>query len=99
MGLAGVVCALVFAIVCGFASAGFNSGEFELEGGSGLAVVRGSGGLLGRVVFGSVRVVDLSPNDRWHWSIDGATEPGRRASATGSDLSGDSSATIRRPML
>jgi hypothetical protein len=86
MRMAGVVCALVFAIVCGAALAGVSTGEFELEGGSGVFVVRGNGGLLGRVVSGSVRVIDLSPNDRWHWSIDGVTVPGRRASATGSDL-------------
>ena len=41
------------------------AGALSIEGGKGVIVVRGNGGLLGRVAHGSVEVVDLTPADAW----------------------------------
>ncbi len=49
------------------------AGALSIEGGRGVIVVRGSGGLLGRVAHGSVEVLDLTPLDAWRPVVNGVT--------------------------
>jgi hypothetical protein len=46
-------------------------GTLSIEGGVGAITITGRGAVLGRVVFGSVKVVDLTPTDRWDAMING----------------------------
>jgi hypothetical protein len=62
------------------------AGALSIEGGKGVIVVRGNGGLLGRVAKGSVEVVDLTPLDAWRPAVNGTTRP-RRVFSKGVNLS------------
>jgi hypothetical protein len=62
------------------------AGTLSVEGGKGVVVVRGNGGLLGRVARGSVDVADLSPGDAWRPTVNGVTR-GRRVVVRGANLS------------
>ncbi len=64
---------------------GAGVGTLSIEGGKGVVVVRGSGGLLGRVVHGSVEVVDLTPDDAWRPTVNGVSRA-RRVSMRGWNL-------------
>ena len=46
-------------------------GTLSVEGAVGVVTVTGRGAVLGRVVSGSVRIVDVSPDDRWEPMING----------------------------
>lgn len=46
-------------------------GTLSVEGAAGVITVTGRGAVLGRVVSGSVRIVDVSPDDRWEPMING----------------------------
>jgi hypothetical protein len=46
-------------------------GTLSVEGAAGIVTVTGRGAVLGRVVSGSVRIVDVSPDDRWEPMING----------------------------
>ena len=75
------------------------AGALSIEGGKGFVVVRGNGGLLGRVARGSVEVLDLTPADAWRPVVNGSRRPAR-FSARGANLSfrilgGDYRVTIR----
>jgi len=61
------------------------AGALSVEGGKGMIVVRGNGGLLGRVGHGSVELVDLTTGDTWRPTVNGSTRP-RRVGAKGSNL-------------
>jgi len=62
------------------------AGALSIEGGRGVIVVRGNGGLLGRVAHGSVEVVDLTPNDQWKPVVNGVTRS-RRVLSKGANVS------------
>ena len=62
------------------------AGALSIEGGRGVIVIRGNGGLLGRVSHGSVEVVDLSPGDAWRPAVNGVTRL-RRSVSKGANLS------------
>jgi len=62
------------------------AGALSIEGGRGVIVVRGSGGLLGRVAHGSVEVVDLTPTDAWRPVVNGVPR-GRRVVSKGANVS------------
>ncbi len=62
------------------------AGSLSIEGGKGFFVVRGNGGLLGRVAKGTVEVVDLTPGDAWRPVVNGTTHV-TRFSTKGSNLS------------
>ncbi len=47
------------------------AGTLSIEGGKGVVVVRGNGGLLGRLAKGAVEIVDLSPADQWKPTLNG----------------------------
>jgi hypothetical protein len=47
------------------------AGGLSVEGGKGVIVIRGNGGLLGRVSKGSVELVDLTPADAWRPYVNG----------------------------
>lgn len=51
------------------------SGSLSIEGGRGTVVVKGSGGIIGRVDAGSVQIVDQTPNDRWAVIVNGIARP------------------------
>jgi hypothetical protein len=61
------------------------AGALSIEGGKGVIVVRGNGGILGRVARGSVEVVDLTPADSWRPVVNGVTRP-RKMVSKGSNL-------------
>jgi hypothetical protein len=74
-------------------------GALSIEGGRGVIVVRGSGGLLGRVAHGSVEVVDLTPLDAWRPAVNGVTHS-RRVFSKGANvtyriLGGDYKVTVK----
>lgn len=86
-----IACLLVVSVVVvssAFAAAGVRQppGMLSVEGGRGVVIIRGNGGLLGRVAQGSVIVVDLSPSDPWRWSVNGIARE-RRATLKRSELS------------
>jgi hypothetical protein len=62
------------------------AGALSIEGGKGFIVVRGNGGLLGRITKGSIDVVDLTPTDTWRPVVNGSTRS-RHFSTKGSNLS------------
>ena len=62
------------------------AGALSIEGGKGVIVVRGNGGLLGRVARGSVEVVDLTPGDAWRPVVNGIPRQ-RRIVSKGANLS------------
>jgi len=62
------------------------AGALSVEGGRGVIVVRGNGGLLGRIGKGSVEVVDLTPTDTWKPVVNGAPRP-RKSTNKGVNLS------------
>ena len=62
------------------------AGALSVEGGRGVIVVRGNGGLLGRIGKGSVEVVDLTPADTWKPVVNGAPRP-RRSTSKGTNVS------------
>lgn len=62
------------------------AGALSIEGGRGVILVRGNGGLLGRVARGSVEVVDLTPGDAWRPAVNGSTRA-RRMFVKGTNLS------------
>jgi hypothetical protein len=75
------------------------AGALSIEGGKGFIVVRGNGGLLGRVAKGSVEVVDLTPADAWRPVVNGSRRAARY-STKGSNVSfrilgGDYRITVR----
>jgi hypothetical protein len=75
------------------------AGALSIEGGKGFVVVRGNGGLLGRVARGSVEVLDLTPADAWRPVVNGSRRTGK-FSTKGVNLSfrilgGDYRITIR----
>jgi hypothetical protein len=75
------------------------AGALSIEDGKGFVVIRGNGGLLGRVAKGSVEVLDLTPADAWRPVVNGSRRPGR-FSTKGSNVSfrilgGDYRVTIR----
>jgi hypothetical protein len=75
------------------------AGALSIEGGKGFVVVRGNGGLLGRVTRGSVEVLDLTPADAWRPVVNGSRRTGK-FSSKGANLSfrilgGDYRITIR----
>ena len=75
------------------------AGALSIEGGKGFIVVRGNGGLLGRVAKGSVEVLDLTPADAWRPVVNGSRR-GARYSTKGNNVSfrilgGDYRVTIR----
>ena len=47
------------------------AGTLSVEGATGAVTVTGRGAVLGRLVSGSVRIVDLTPDDRWEPMING----------------------------
>ena len=53
------------------------AGALSVEGGKGVIVVRGNGGLLGRLGRGSVEIVDLTPADQWKPTVNGVTRSRR----------------------
>jgi hypothetical protein len=102
--LAVAIAVLVLAVI---ASAGIAAastpkppaGALSIEGGKGFIVVRGNGGLLGRVAKGSADVVDLTPGDAWRPVVNGSRRTSK-FSAKGANLSfrilgGDYRITIR----
>jgi hypothetical protein len=75
------------------------AGALSIEGGKGFIVVRGNGGLLGRVARGSVDVLDLTPGDAWRPVVNGSRRASRYT-AKGSNVSfrilgGDYRITVR----
>jgi hypothetical protein len=62
------------------------AGALSVEGGKGLVIVRGNGGLLGRVTRGSVEILDLTPGDAWRPTVNGTTRS-RRMFMKGANLS------------
>jgi hypothetical protein len=75
------------------------AGALSIEGGRGVIVVRGNGGLLGRVAHGSVEIVDLSPNDAWRPVVNGVGRT-RRVVSKGANVSfrilgGDYKVTVK----
>ena len=75
------------------------AGALSIEGGRGAIVVKGNGGLLGRVAHGSVEVVDLTPGDSWKPVVNGTTRA-RRSMSKGTNVSfrilgGDYRVTIK----
>jgi hypothetical protein len=68
--------ALVFLLVVALAApvvavaAKRPQGSLSIEGGRGVVTVKGQGGVLGKV-RGSVRIVDLTPTDRWRPLVNG----------------------------
>ena len=62
------------------------AGALSIEGGRGVIVVRGNGGLLGRATRGSVEVVDLTPGDAWRAVVNGNARA-RRVLVRGTNLS------------
>jgi hypothetical protein len=62
------------------------AGALSIEGGKGFVVIRGNGGLLGRVAKGSIEIVDLTPADAWRPAVNGATRS-RRISQKGANVS------------
>ena len=65
--------------VAALAAARPGAGTLSIEGGKGVVVVRGNGGLLGRVAHGSVEVVDLTPDDAWRPTVNGVSRARRVA--------------------
>jgi hypothetical protein len=61
-------------------------GALSVEGGKGLVIVRGNGGLLGRLARGTVEFVDFTPNDQWQPIVNGVAR-GRRTYLRGTNLS------------
>jgi hypothetical protein len=61
------------------------AGALSIEGGKGVVVIRGNGGLLGRVGHGSVEIVDLSPGDSWRPAVNGAVRS-RKSTTRGSNV-------------
>jgi hypothetical protein len=47
------------------------AGTLSVEGGVGTITITGRGALLGRVVSGTVKIVDVTPEDRWDPVING----------------------------
>jgi hypothetical protein len=75
------------------------AGALSIEGGNGFVVIRGNGGLLGRVAKGSVEVLDLTPSDAWRPVVNGSRRAGKY-STKGPNVSfrilgGDYRVTIR----
>jgi hypothetical protein len=62
------------------------AGALSIEGGKGVIVVRGNGGLLGRFARGAVELVDLTPADQWKPTVNGVTRS-RRTYLKGSNVS------------
>lgn len=62
------------------------AGALSIEGGKGVVVVKGNGGLLGRVAKGVVELVDLSPSDQWRPTVNGVTR-NRRVVLKGGNVS------------
>src|SRR5689334_2596468 len=62
------------------------AGALSIEGGRGVIVVRGNGGLLGRVSHGSVEIIDLTPTDQWRPVVNGVARP-RRFVSKGANVS------------
>jgi hypothetical protein len=62
------------------------AGALSIEGGKGVVVVRGSGGLLGRLVHGTVELVDLTPADQWKPTLNGIARS-RRTYVKGTNVS------------
>jgi len=62
------------------------AGALSIEGGKGLVVVRGNGGLLGRLVHGAVELVDLTPTDQWKPTMNGISRS-RRTFLKGTNVS------------
>jgi hypothetical protein len=78
---------LALAVPVGVLAAGKPpAGALSIEGGRGVIVIRGNGGLLGRVAHGSVEIVDLTPVDAWRPAVNGVTR-GRRSWTKGANLS------------
>jgi hypothetical protein len=75
------------------------AGALSIEGGRGVIVIRGNGGVLGRIAHGSVEVVDLTPADSWKPVVNGTTRT-RRSVSKGANVSfrilgGDYRVTIK----
>jgi hypothetical protein len=78
---------LVLAVPAGvFAAAKPPAGALSVEGGKGVVVIKGNGGLLGRVARGSVEIVDLTPADAWRPTVNGITR-GKRSTSKGANVS------------
>ena len=62
------------------------AGALSIESGKGIMVVRGNGGLLGRLGRGSVELVDLTPTDQWKPTVNGVPRS-RRTVLKGTNVS------------
>ncbi len=62
------------------------AGALSIEGGKGVVVVRGNGGLLGRLGRGAVELVDLTPADQWKPTVNGVPRS-RRTYLKGTNVS------------
>ena len=62
------------------------AGALSIEGGKGIVVVRGNGGLLGRLSRGAVDLVDLTPADQWKPTLNGVAR-NRRTYLKGTNIS------------
>jgi hypothetical protein len=74
--LAPLLAVLALALPALAAAAGRQpAGALSVEGGKGIVIVRGNGGLIGRVAKGTIEVVDLTPLDPWRPTVNGVTHP------------------------
>jgi hypothetical protein len=62
------------------------AGALSIEGGKGVVVIRGNGGLLGRLAKGAVEIVDLTPADQWKPTVNGVSRS-RRTYLKGANVS------------
>ena len=62
------------------------AGALSIESGRGIMVVRGNGGLLGRLARGTVELVDLTPADQWKPTVNGVKRT-RRTFLRGANVS------------
>lgn len=69
-----VVCALA-APLAATAAVRSPAGSLSIEDGRGEVVVKGTGGIIGRIDRGSLQIVDLTPNDRWGAVVNGLPRP------------------------
>lgn len=68
---------LAVALPAGVLAATKPAGGFSVANGKGIVVIRGNGGLLGRVSKGSVELVDLAPTDAWRPYVNGVARSRR----------------------
>ena len=65
--------ALALAVPAALAAKAPSAGTLSVEGGVGVVTITGRGALLGRMVSGTVKIVDLTPDDRWWPLVNGAS--------------------------